>query len=60
VPAERVEGVVAVALEVAFVTIIGLVVPYHLSSFPADAVAVSGAGLLSLRQYVIGVNETVG
>jgi hypothetical protein len=59
VPADKVDGIVAVAYEVAFVTIIGLVVPYHLSSFPADAVAVSDVAS-SLRQYVIGVNDTVG
>jgi hypothetical protein len=60
VPADKVEGIVAVALEVAFVTIIGLAVPYHLRSFPADAVAVNGEGLGSPRQYVTGVNDTVG
>jgi len=49
VPADEVDGMVAVALEVGLGAIIGLVVPYHLSSFPADAVAVSDAAT-SLRQ----------
>ena len=48
-PADVVDGIDAVALEVGFGTVIGLVVPYHLSSFPADAVAVSDVAT-SLRQ----------
>ena len=48
VPADEVKGIVAVALELALGAI-GLVVPYHLSSFPADAVAVSDVAT-SLRQ----------
>lgn len=60
VPADDVDGGVAVALELGLGADIGLVVPYHLRSFPADAVAVSGEGLGSPRQYVTGVNDTVG
>ena len=48
VPADEVEGIVAVALELGLGNI-GLVVPYHLSSFPADAVAVRDVAT-SLRQ----------
>jgi hypothetical protein len=49
VPADEVEGIVAVALELGLGADIGLVVPYHLSSFPADAVAVRDVAT-SLRQ----------
>jgi hypothetical protein len=58
VPADEVEGIVAVALELGLGNI-GLVVPYHLSSFPADAVAVRDVAT-SLRQELTGVDDTVG